>query len=126
MCTMIISLFRCFRVTCTQFLFMKYKQMLDTTMPISIINPNKQVWLKYNDIAVTKSSWEELERDSHGGLSNVSAYFLMYINNKLPHFNADSTASKTNQVLGELEALSVDHKPYIQEDNWRFEQEVEE
>lgn len=29
-------------------------------------------------------------------------------------------------MLGELEALSVELKHYIQEDNWRFEQEVEE
>lgn len=53
-----------------------------------IYNQPRQVWLKYNDISVTESSWEELERDSYGGLRNVSAYCLMYINDKLPHFNA--------------------------------------
>lgn len=29
-------------------------------------------------------------------------------------------------MLGEVDALSVELKHYIQEDNWRFEQEVEE
>lgn len=29
-------------------------------------------------------------------------------------------------MLEELEALSVELKHYIQEDNWRFEQEVDE
>jgi ubiquitin carboxyl-terminal hydrolase 25/28 len=29
-------------------------------------------------------------------------------------------------MMGEVEALSVELKHYIQEDNWRFEQEVEE
>lgn len=38
--------------------------------------------MKYNDIAVTKSSWEELVRDSFGGYRNASAYCLMYINDK--------------------------------------------
>ena len=29
-------------------------------------------------------------------------------------------------MVGEVEALSVELRQYIQEDNWRFEQEVEE
>ncbi|CAK7317556.1 Ubiquitin carboxyl-terminal hydrolase 28 [Vulpes lagopus] len=91
-----------------------------------IYNQPRQVWLKYNDISVTESSWEELERDSYGGLRNVSAYCLMYINDKLPHFNAETAPSEPDQMLGEVDALSVELKHYIQEDNWRFEQEVEE
>uniref|UniRef100_A0A8C0JT52 Ubiquitin carboxyl-terminal hydrolase 28 n=1 Tax=Canis lupus dingo TaxID=286419 RepID=A0A8C0JT52_CANLU len=91
-----------------------------------IYNQPRQVWLKYNDISVTESSWEELERDSYGGLRNVSAYCLMYINDKLPHFNAEAAPSEPDQMLGEVDALSVELKHYIQEDNWRFEQEVEE
>ncbi|XP_058401172.1 ubiquitin carboxyl-terminal hydrolase 28 isoform X1 [Diceros bicornis minor] len=91
-----------------------------------IYNQPRQVWLKYNDISVTESSWEELERDSYGGLRNVSAYCLMYINDKLPHFSAEAVPNESDQMLGEVEALSVELKHYIQEDNWRFEQEVEE
>ncbi|XP_025749566.1 ubiquitin carboxyl-terminal hydrolase 28 isoform X6 [Callorhinus ursinus] len=91
-----------------------------------IYNQPRQVWLKYNDISVTESSWEELERDSYGGLRNVSAYCLMYINDQLPHFNAEVAPSESDQMLGEVDALSVELKHYIQEDNWRFEQEVEE
>ncbi|XP_040113960.1 ubiquitin carboxyl-terminal hydrolase 28 isoform X3 [Oryx dammah] len=91
-----------------------------------VYNQPRQVWLKYNDISVTESSWEELERDSYGGQRNVSAYCLMYINDKLPHFNAEVAPNELNQMSGEVEALSVELKHYIQEDNWRFEQEVEE
>ncbi|KAM9659641.1 ubiquitin carboxyl-terminal hydrolase 28 isoform 3-T3 [Trichechus inunguis] len=91
-----------------------------------IYNQPRQIWLKYNDISVTESSWEELERDSYGGLRNVSAYCLMYINDKLPHFSAETATNESDQMLEELEALSVELKHYIQEDNWRFEQEVEE
>lgn len=91
-----------------------------------IYNHARQVWLKYNDISVTESSWEELERDSYGGLRNVSAYCLMYINDKLPNFNADAAKNESDEMLEEVEALSVELKHYIQEDNWRFEQEIEE
>uniref|UniRef100_A0A8D2DJB8 Ubiquitin carboxyl-terminal hydrolase n=1 Tax=Sciurus vulgaris TaxID=55149 RepID=A0A8D2DJB8_SCIVU len=91
-----------------------------------IYNQPRQIWLKYNDISVTESSWEELERDSYGGLRNVSAYCLIYINDKLPHFNAEAAPKEADQMLKEVEALSVELKHYIQEDNWRFEQEVEE
>ncbi|XP_027628689.1 ubiquitin carboxyl-terminal hydrolase 28 [Tupaia chinensis] len=91
-----------------------------------IYNQPRQIWLKYNDISVTESSWEELERDSYGGLRNVSAYCLMYINDKLPHFNAEAAPDESDQMLAEVDALSVELKHYIQEDNWRFEQEVEE
>ncbi|XP_021062246.1 ubiquitin carboxyl-terminal hydrolase 28 isoform X5 [Mus pahari] len=91
-----------------------------------IYNQPRQIWLKYNDISVTESSWEELERDSYGGLRNVSAYCLMYINDNLPHFNAEASCSESDQTAGEVEALSVELRQYIQEDNWRFQQEVEE
>ncbi|XP_055477972.1 ubiquitin carboxyl-terminal hydrolase 28 isoform X3 [Psammomys obesus] len=91
-----------------------------------IYNQPRQTWLKYNDISVTESSWEELERDSYGGLRNVSAYCLMYINDKLPHFDAVAAANESDQMAGEVEALSMELRQYIQEDNWRFEQEVEE
>ncbi|XP_053450606.1 ubiquitin carboxyl-terminal hydrolase 28 isoform X6 [Nycticebus coucang] len=90
-----------------------------------IYNQPRQTWLKYNDISVTESSWEELERDSYGGLRNVSAYCLMYINDKLPHFNAETAPNESDQI-SEVESLSVELKHYIQEDNWRFEQELEE
>ena len=44
-----------------------------------------QRWMKYNDINITEASWEELERDSFGGMTNASAYCLMYIDDRLPH-----------------------------------------
>ncbi|XP_006890854.1 PREDICTED: ubiquitin carboxyl-terminal hydrolase 28 [Elephantulus edwardii] len=91
-----------------------------------IYNQPRQIWLKYNDISVTESSWEELERDSYGGLRNVSAYCLMYINDKLPQANAETAPDESDHMLEELESLSVELKHYIREDNWRFEQEVEE
>uniref|UniRef100_A0A8C3V423 ubiquitinyl hydrolase 1 n=1 Tax=Catharus ustulatus TaxID=91951 RepID=A0A8C3V423_CATUS len=82
--------------------------------------PRKR-WLKYNDISVTESSWEELERESFGGLRNASAYCLMYISDQVSRAGAGTEP----QVL-EVEALSPELRHYIQEDNWRLEQEAEE
>uniref|UniRef100_A0A8C3H325 ubiquitinyl hydrolase 1 n=1 Tax=Corvus moneduloides TaxID=1196302 RepID=A0A8C3H325_CORMO len=79
--------------------------------------PRKR-WLKYNDIWVTESSWEELERESFGGLRSASAYCLMYIN--------EDEGPEARQFQKEVEALSPELRHYIQEDNWRLEQEAEE
>uniref|UniRef100_A0A8C3J753 ubiquitinyl hydrolase 1 n=1 Tax=Calidris pygmaea TaxID=425635 RepID=A0A8C3J753_9CHAR len=80
----------------------------------------RKSWLKYNDISVTESSWEELERDSFGGLRNASAYCLMYISDSVCHPEGVAEAQE------ELEALSPELRHYLQEDNWRLEQEAEE
>uniref|UniRef100_A0A8C2TI80 Ubiquitin carboxyl-terminal hydrolase n=1 Tax=Coturnix japonica TaxID=93934 RepID=A0A8C2TI80_COTJA len=79
-----------------------------------VYDQSRKSWLKYNDISVTESSWEELERDSFGGLRNASAYCLMYISDKVSHLQE------------EVEALPPELRRYIQEDNWRLEQEAEE
>uniref|UniRef100_A0A8C4SZX1 Ubiquitin specific peptidase 28 n=1 Tax=Erpetoichthys calabaricus TaxID=27687 RepID=A0A8C4SZX1_ERPCA len=74
-------------------------------------------WLKYNDISVTESSWDELERDSFGGMKNASAYCLMYIDDNLPNLIA---------VLKGLDSLPAVLRRYVWEDNHWFQQEVEE
>ncbi|KAM6998596.1 ubiquitin carboxyl-terminal hydrolase 28 isoform 2-T2 [Passerculus sandwichensis] len=88
--------------------------------------PRKR-WLKYNDISVTESSWEELERESFGGLRNASAYCLMYISDQVSPAGADEgEGPEARQLQKEVEALSPELRHYIQEDNWRLEQEAEE
>ncbi|NXJ04547.1 UBP28 hydrolase, partial [Odontophorus gujanensis] len=92
-----------------------------------IYDQPRKSWLKYNDISVTESSWEELERDSFGGLRNASAYCLMYISDKLSRIAADGDdGSEVGQFQKEVEALPPELRHYIQEDNWRLEQEAEE
>ncbi|XP_054032168.1 ubiquitin carboxyl-terminal hydrolase 28 isoform X2 [Dryobates pubescens] len=88
-----------------------------------IYNQPRRSWLKYNDISVTDSSWEELERDSFGGLKNASAYCLMYISDAVARLAADEAEG---QLQREVEALPPELWHYIQEDNWRLEQETEE
>ncbi|NXL61741.1 UBP28 hydrolase, partial [Chordeiles acutipennis] len=92
-----------------------------------IYDQPRKSWLKYNDISVTESSWEELERDSFGGSKNASAYCLMYISEKVSRFAADrDDGSEVGQFQKEVEALPLELRHYIQEDNWRLEQEAEE
>ncbi|XP_027555076.1 ubiquitin carboxyl-terminal hydrolase 28 isoform X3 [Neopelma chrysocephalum] len=92
-----------------------------------IYNQPRKRWLKYNDISVTESSWEELERESFGGLRNTSAYCLMYISDQVSCVGADEDEGpEAVQIQKEVEALTPELRHYIQEDNWRLEQEAEE
>ncbi|KAL9825829.1 ubiquitin carboxyl-terminal hydrolase 28 isoform 2-T2 [Geothlypis trichas] len=92
-----------------------------------IYDQPRRRWLKYNDISVTESSWEELERESFGGLRNASAYCLMYISDQVSPAAADEDEGpEARQLQKEVEALSPELRHYIQEDNWRLEQEAEE
>ncbi|XP_054237136.1 ubiquitin carboxyl-terminal hydrolase 25 isoform X3 [Indicator indicator] len=83
-------------------------------------------WMKYNDISVTKSTWEELERDSFGGYRNASAYCLMYINDKEQYLIQEEFNKETGQILVGMDTLPSDLKDYVKEDNKRFEKELEE
>ncbi|XP_017665053.1 PREDICTED: ubiquitin carboxyl-terminal hydrolase 28 isoform X4 [Lepidothrix coronata] len=92
-----------------------------------IYNQPRKRWLKYNDISVTESSWEELERESFGGLRNTSAYCLMYISDQVSCVGADEDEGpEAVQIQKEVEALTPELRQYIQKDNWRLEQEAEE
>ncbi|KAI2651355.1 Ubiquitin carboxyl-terminal hydrolase 25 [Labeo rohita] len=83
-------------------------------------------WLKYNDVMVTESTWEELVRDSYGGMTNASAYCLMYINDKLPYLIAEDTDDETGQALKGMDSLPSILRRYVREDNRWFQQELKE
>ncbi|XP_008277320.1 ubiquitin carboxyl-terminal hydrolase 28 isoform X3 [Stegastes partitus] len=85
-----------------------------------------QRWMKYNDISITESSWEELERDSFGGMTNASAYCLMYIDDRLPHLITEDTDDETGQALHGMDSLPPVLRRYVQEDNRWFQQELSE
>ncbi|XP_071390759.1 ubiquitin carboxyl-terminal hydrolase 25 isoform X2 [Centroberyx affinis] len=91
-----------------------------------IYDPHQRRWMKYNDISVTKSSWEELVRDSFGGYRNASAYCLMYINDKKPFLIEEEFDKETGQMLSGLDKLPPDLKQYVKEDNELFDKEMEE
>nr|XP_021534968.1 ubiquitin carboxyl-terminal hydrolase 25 isoform X1 [Neomonachus schauinslandi] len=91
-----------------------------------IFDHRENRWMKYNDIAVTKSSWEELVRDSFGGYRNASAYCLMYINDKAQFLIKEELNKETGQALVGIETLPPDLRDFVEEDNQRFEKELEE
>uniref|UniRef100_A0A8C5G7F7 Ubiquitin carboxyl-terminal hydrolase 25 n=1 Tax=Gouania willdenowi TaxID=441366 RepID=A0A8C5G7F7_GOUWI len=91
-----------------------------------IYDPHQRCWMKYNDISVTKSSWEELVRDSFGGYRNASAYCLMYINDKKPFLIEEEFDKETGQILSGMDKLPPDLKQYVKEDNEMFDKEIEE
>ncbi|KAJ8793234.1 hypothetical protein J1605_000229 [Eschrichtius robustus] len=91
-----------------------------------IFDHRENRWMKYNDIAVTKSSWEELVRDSFGGYRNASAYCLMYINDKPQFLMQEEFNKETGQALVGIETLPPDLRDFVEEDNQRFEKELEE
>ncbi|XP_059207677.1 ubiquitin carboxyl-terminal hydrolase 25 isoform X2 [Centropristis striata] len=91
-----------------------------------IYDPHQRCWMKYNDISVTKSSWEELVRDSFGGYRNASAYCLMYINDKKPFLIEEEFDKETGQILSGMDKLPPDLKQYVKEDNELFDKEMEE
>ncbi|XP_036099303.1 ubiquitin carboxyl-terminal hydrolase 25 [Molossus molossus] len=91
-----------------------------------IFDHHEHRWMKYNDIAVTKSSWEELVRDSFGGYRNASAYCLMYINDKAQFLIQEEFHKETGQALAGMETLPPDLRAFVEEDNRRFQDELEE
>ena len=44
-----------------------------------IYNKQTRTWLKFNDVCVGESSWEEVVKESEGGYGKASAYCLIYI-----------------------------------------------
>ncbi|XP_037604099.1 ubiquitin carboxyl-terminal hydrolase 28 isoform X2 [Sebastes umbrosus] len=83
-------------------------------------------WMKYNDVSITESSWEELERDSFGGMTNASAYCLMYIDDRLPNLITEDTDDETGQMLHGMDSLPPVLRRYVHEDNRWFQQELSE
>ncbi|XP_078283102.1 ubiquitin carboxyl-terminal hydrolase 28 isoform X2 [Rhinoraja longicauda] len=91
-----------------------------------IYDHSENSWLKYNDLLVAVSSWDELQRDSFGGSRNASAYCLVYINDNLPQLIAEDTDVETGQSLRSIHTLPPELVEYVHEDNQHFMQELEE
>ncbi|XP_041030186.1 ubiquitin carboxyl-terminal hydrolase 28 isoform X2 [Carcharodon carcharias] len=91
-----------------------------------IYDHSQNMWLKYNDVSVAESSWEELQRDSYGGSRNASAYCLMYIDDNLPQLIGEDTDVETGQILKAIHALPPELRQYVREDNQHFMQELDE
>eukprot|EP00057_Strongylocentrotus_purpuratus_P017750 XP_011672224.1 PREDICTED: ubiquitin carboxyl-terminal hydrolase 25 [Strongylocentrotus purpuratus] len=88
-----------------------------------ILNHKRNVWIKFNDIAVTEVTFEELERVSLGGDGNASAYCVMYVEsgNRALFEEVHAETGLIN-----LEDLGNDLGQLIVDDNQKFEEELKQ
>ncbi|XP_064157376.1 ubiquitin carboxyl-terminal hydrolase 25-like isoform X1 [Anguilla rostrata] len=91
-----------------------------------IYSAQHRCWMRYNDIAVTAASWEELAQESYGGHRNASAYCLMYVSTAAPCRPQEEVDEETGQAWNVLDRLPPDLRAYVTEDNQLFEKELEE
>lgn len=64
-----------------------------------IHSQDTDTWLKYNDVSVTRTTWEELVRDSEGGLGTASAYCLIYVQCSNESCSSPSTAATASTAV---------------------------
>ncbi|KAJ8355463.1 hypothetical protein SKAU_G00182570 [Synaphobranchus kaupii] len=91
-----------------------------------IYSPQQCCWMRYNDITVSASSWEELTHESYGGHRNASAYCLIYVSSNTPCRAPEKLPEETEQVQNVLERLPQDLRVYVTEDNQLFHKELED
>ncbi|XP_076044527.1 ubiquitin carboxyl-terminal hydrolase 25-like [Oratosquilla oratoria] len=90
---------------------------------VYIFDHASNVWIKFNDTQVAKSSWDELLQDSIGGQRNASAYCLMYIDQSRYNllFPPDNTRTQSSMTK-----WPIDLQEYVKADNLAFRQELQE
>ncbi|XP_042211161.1 ubiquitin carboxyl-terminal hydrolase 25-like [Homarus americanus] len=85
-------------------------------------NINK-LWMKFNDIQVVESDWDELLQDSVGGQNNASAYCLLYIDES--RYNSLFPQAPENMETM-MANIAIDLQEYVKNDNLAFMRELEE
>ncbi|KAL7646980.1 UNVERIFIED_CONTAM: hypothetical protein RMT77_002237 [Armadillidium vulgare] len=89
---------------------------------VYIYDNSRNLWMKFNDIQVTESNWQELLQDSIGGQNNASAYCLMYIDQT--RYNRLFSSAKLD--MSTLSYLPLDLQEYVKQENLAFKRELEE
>nr|KAG5693883.1 hypothetical protein BaRGS_014324 [Batillaria attramentaria] len=89
-----------------------------------IYDDSRSLWLKFNDITISESSWEELEKESVGGYHNASAYCLMYVDrSRIQDFCG---AGEASAHVENIETLPSDLQEHVAGDNKMFAHEIED
>lgn len=86
-------------------------------------NGARKTWVKFNDIQVVDSNWEELLQDSVGGQNNASAYCLLYIDESRYNVLFPQPPESMENMLANL---AIDLQEYLKNDNMAFAKELEE
>ncbi|KAG8183527.1 hypothetical protein JTE90_003875 [Oedothorax gibbosus] len=85
--------------------------------------PTRRLWLKFNDVSVTDTTWSDVQRDSMGGHHCASAYCLLYVDESRPDLFDDSSEVEIGPDF--LYTLPEDLLQYVEEDNENFRIETE-
>lgn len=88
-----------------------------------VYSPNRNMWLKFNDVAVTEATWSELQRDSMGGHHYASAYCLLYVDELRPELFCEESENEIGPEY--LYTLPEDLQQYVEKDNVAFNLETE-
>ena len=82
-----------------------------------IFDSAKGVWRKFNDVTVTETTWDEVQRESIGGYRNTSAYCLVYV---------DACRSDLFELNATEEEMPRSIQAYVESDNEMFMKEIED
>lgn len=85
---------------------------------------DKEEWKKYNDVQVSKSSWQELQQDSLGGQNNASAYCLMYTDTTRHELLFPTHDEVIKDLRIRLQTLPIQLQEHVKQDNLSFEKEL--
>ncbi|KGL82383.1 Ubiquitin carboxyl-terminal hydrolase 25, partial [Tinamus guttatus] len=90
-----------------------------------IYDHHQNRWMKYNDISVTKSTWED---NSFEHYFSIYIYFLPILSSSeiKTYATTEEFNKETGQMLVGMDTLPSDLRDYVKEDNKRFEKELEE
>ncbi|KAK6963453.1 ubiquitin carboxyl-terminal hydrolase 25-like isoform X1 [Biomphalaria glabrata] len=89
-----------------------------------IFDERRDKWLKFNDITVSESSFEEMRKESVGGFHNASAYCLMYIDKARLEEGQEELSPTAVSQHDLLASLPADLRGIVEEDNAAFQQEL--
>ena len=69
-------------------------------------------WLKYNDISVSRTTWEALCQDSEGGngSNTASAYCLIYVNDQSGDHSDDDDDENADANIQDDDEYETDHR----------------
>ena len=90
---------------------------------VYIFDNVQKIWMKFNDIQVVESNWEELLQDSVGGQNNASAYCLLYIDESRYEMIFPQSPESVETMMSNI---SIDLQEYVKNDNMIFARELEE
>ncbi|GAB6019919.1 Centromere/kinetochore protein zw10 [Chamberlinius hualienensis] len=88
-----------------------------------VYDHSKKHWLKFNDVTVTNTTWEELQKESFGGYHNASAYCLMYIDNNRESLVNNGIGDTGQNSCNDM-VFAKDIKDLIDDDNEKFRIEI--